>query len=461
MRRLVLTLFALLIAGCVDPEAASGTGSDAGTDRAAAAFPWPDPIEDFHDHSNATEHARWTPTMERLGYHPLGPDGMPYNYVGEITAWEDYAFVAIEGGASFGEPSGFVVLDISDPRNPEVLARASAPFATAHDIKVDPTGNWLYQGSQAWYNRPIIDGSRPLEVADQNGVLVWDVRDKAAPRPVSFSQVPPNGCHMVSVAVLDGETFVYCATNEYYLRILKAVDGPRGRELVTVGSFIPETERNPATRAPGPHDMTFQMDPLTGEPILVVSYVNNGVYLLSLKDPANPQQLGNWAGEGARHWHGQTHSAMAYAVGDRRIIVLTPELYSEEVPALHFLDATDPARMTLVTEWTAPGDHGAGGFKLTTHQIQIVDGRLYLAYNHAGVWVLDVGTEESLAEPRVLGYYLPHEQPWPADDPTRNSPFVWDVVVHRGVILASDRQTGFFTLHFEGDAFEDAVSSFA
>ncbi|HLE96743.1 MAG TPA: hypothetical protein VI997_05165 [Candidatus Thermoplasmatota archaeon] len=419
-----------------------------------------------HDHSDAALHALGTPTMAQLAYTPLGPDGKPYHYIGEIAAHGDLAYVAIEGGATFEEPSGFVVVDVSDPAAPRVVARAEAPWATAHDVKVDPSGQWLYQGSQGIVNRPLVDVARVAEARGLAGIVVWDVRDPSAPKQVSYAEVAPEGCHMLSVAEVAGSTHVYCATNDHGLRAFVARDTPNGRELVPEGLYVP-TGVGPGSaplglsRPAGPHDATFQPDPLTGEPLLVLAHGDNGVDLASLADPARPTDLGRWTGEGARHWHGAIHSAMAYRVGDRRIVVATPELYTDDVPAVFFLDATDTARISLVREWLAPGLVGADFFRTTTHQIQVVEGRVYLSFNHAGVWVLDASTSAKVADPVILGLYLPHEQAVAKEDPAKNVPFVWDVVVHRGAILASDRQTGLYVLHLEGDAFADEVGSFA
>jgi hypothetical protein len=91
----------------------------------------------------------------------------------------------------------------------------------------------------------------------------------------------------------------------------------------------------------------------------------------------------------------------------------------------------------------------------------VVDGKIYLAYNHAGFWVLDLdsiiaGTyADDPTRPDVLGYYLPHEEVELFDPERAVVPNTWDVNVQGGVIFASDRYTGFYVLHSTDDAMGD------
>jgi hypothetical protein len=447
---LLLSLLVLL-AGCAQPTAPP---PDLGPSPPAFV----DPIEPYHDHTVAADHALWTPNMQKLSYLPLGEDGKPHRYIGEIATKGDLAFVAVEGGRAFApDVSGFDVVDIKDPSQPKVIGRAKTAYSTAHDVKPSVQGPWIYQGSQygtAPGPMALAEGPHALY---NNGILTWDVRDPTNPRLIGFTPVDPSGCHMVSVGVVADVEYVFCAATLRGLEIFRATDVAGQRVLTAVGLWKP----GDLNANVWPHDMTFQFDPLNGRPIMVVSHIDLGVYILDMAEPTAPKVLGSWGGQGATHWHGQIHSAIATRVGDRRIVIATPELYTNDTAAVFVLDATDPSKMHLAREWVNPGNHTAFHFTFTTHQIQAVDGRLYLSYNHAGLWVLDLA-QMIAGEPGVLGYYLPHEQAFPVGTEGYFVPHVWDVVVHRGGILASDRETGLYILHFALDRLgPDGPSSFA
>jgi hypothetical protein len=127
------------------------------------------------------------------------------------------------------------------------------------------------------------------------------------------------------------------------------------------------------------------------------------------------------------------------------------------------LDVTDYANPTLVGEWHPPGEHVTQGLLLTTHQFQVVDGRIYLAYNHAGVWVLDLAAiidgsyRDDPERPEVLGYYLPHQEVELFDPEVAAVPNTWDLNLRDGYIYASDRYTGFYVLHYADDEMGNAT----
>jgi len=212
----------------------------------------------------------------------------------------------------------------------------------------------------------------------------------------------------------------------------------------------------------GHQDMTYQPDPLTGAPTLFVSFWNLGLRIVDVSIPAAPVEVGFWDGLGATGYRGQFHTAMAFESEGRRIAIAIPE--GPDPPAMFVLDATDLAAPTLLSEWSAlpsftdaEGSNQAGAFSL--HNFQVVDGKVYLAMGHGGIWVIDVSTPERQAAPVPLGSFYPN---MPRPDGQDYAPYPWDVNVWNGYMLNAEGNGGFYVLHYRGDpAGDETYQGFA
>lgn len=468
----LLTALAALLAGCVnvpsevDPQAATG-----------AAFP--DPIVDDHDHASFAEHNLSTDTMRLVGWTPMSEDGKPYSYIGEMDTYGNLTVVQVLGRGSM---PGFVVLDTSDPANPTPIGRADMPFSYVVDVKWSPDGKSVFAASQAGTNRQR-SGQSPADdplfaALTGNGFTQWDMSDPTNPVAVGGGLSEPTGCHMLSVKEMGGELYVFCVANVVkvyaytgegaWTEVAAIGPGTSGEGLDRVVAETVGAGPNAASAlllGAEPHDLTIQEDPLEpGRFLASVSYWDFGLRFFDVTDPRSPVELGAWGGQGAEVYEGNVHGAMLYGHhGKERLAVVGPELLGSTHPALWVLDVTDFANPEIVGEWVPPGAHVSQGLLLTTHQFQVVNERIYLAYNHAGVWVLslhailDGGYQDDPARPDVLGYYLPHQEVELYDPEIAAVPNTWDVNVKDGRIFASDRYTGFYVLQYEGDAAGDAA----
>ena len=436
-------VLALVAAGCAAPT--NGPADGAGTGGPAGAFV--DPIVEDHEHTVLADHALATPTMELLGHSTLEVGGATFTSLGEMD-WHDA--LAVVAAQQVGGDGAIVLVDIADPRAPVPLGFATIQ-ETAHplDVKFDEAGTHVYASGTA-------------------RIFVFDVSDPSAPKPAGVATPPGAACHMSALGVVDGAEYFFCTGDPVGLTVYQVVDqAPGVRALVPVAHSRPSGDPTPVTEAGtfgvvgAPHDMTFQLDPVDGRPLLVVSNRGYGVRVLDVSDPKLPVELGIWKGEGAEHTPLHWHTSMVTVVAGTRYLVTSPEILPDEAtpPAIWFLDATDYGAMTLVAEWTAPGDHGSPGFTFTTHQWQVAQERLYLGYYHAGVWVLDLPTilggryEADPARPDVLGYYLPHEAPAVEGDMVPN---VWDLTLKNGVMWVTDIGSGLYALRYAGDTVGDA-----
>lgn len=464
----------LVLAGCVAPA------DDVG--RASVPAVLEDPLVEQHDHSDPAAHAFATANMEQLGFTTLGeePNKTRGTY-GEIDVQGDTAYVAVLGDG--GETPGFLVLDVQDRTRPQVVSFTPSPGTRIADVKGEPTNHWVFVGgehgapvSQTRATRTATDlvaaaqAGDPERFATRNGIRIYDVSDPAAPKAAGFAP-SDSGCHMLFYKQYAGGEWLFCVgmgVNIYQFKDgeaqLAARYAPAVPEALGVVGENPTDPVHQLTYEATPHDMTVQDDAASGKTLMYVSYWDLGLRIVDVSDPAKPVEVGKWTGEGAQRYAGNVHTAMAYEAPDgKRYVYVIPELFTgDSVAAVFVLDATDLAAPTLVGEWAPPGEHPNDGIRFSTHNFQVVGERLYLAFYHGGVWVLDLAGERA-ASPQTLGYYLPHEsvETWQPREET-NAPDVWDVVLKDGHIYATDIAAGLYVLHFKGDALGDpAVTSTA
>lgn len=455
--RVVAIVALLTLAGCLAGPDSSPSASP-GTPQLA---PFVNPIELEHDHADLALHTR-SNNIDLVAHSYLGAD-VP-GAMGEIDVAGNHAFVAVFD-------RGFAIVDISNITNPHLVSVFDVPTPMTPlgrytaDVKADATGDWVFLG---------------LELSEYPGALIVDTRDKSNPVVAGFWASPGTlaGCHMIEYAIINEQEYLFCAPldNAVYVgRILPPV-GPL-REIATVGRWIPnspgyvEREIEHATTDPtgfpfryvisGHQDMTYQPDPLTGAPTLFVSFWNLGLRIVDVSIPEVPLEIGYWDGLGAEGYRGNFHTAMAFASEERRIVVAIPE--GPDPPAMFVIDATDLANPILLSEWAAlpsfTGESGAsqaGAFSL--HNFQIVEGKVYLAMGHGGIWVIDISTPAKQAAPEAVGSYYPH-MGRPEGGPYAIYP--WDVIVHQGYMLTAEMRTGFYVLHFATDPLDAKHSSFA
>ncbi|HWH07976.1 MAG TPA: hypothetical protein VNX21_02180, partial [Candidatus Thermoplasmatota archaeon] len=464
MRALLLAA-ALLAAGCVAP------GGE--VDPAALApSVFVDPIVDDHDHASFEDHALSTPSMSLVGHTPMGEDGKPYSYVGEMDTFGNLTVVQVLGRGSM---PGFVVLDVGDPARPTPIGRAEMPWSYVVDVKWSPDGKSVFAASQKGAGPGRLSTSKPIAddpgtaLLSQNGFTQWDMSDPTKPVAVAGGLAEPTGCHMLSVKEVAGTLYVFCVAN--VVTVYAYAGGGAWQQVAAMGPGRDDGIDRVLDESVGclpatcvllsaePHDITVQPDPLDESRLVAsVSYWDFGVRFYDVSDPRSPKLLGAWAGDAAQRYEGNAHGTALALLDGKRVAVVGPELLGDTVPALHVLDVSDWAKPALIGEWIPPGAHPSHGLTLTTHQFQVVDGRVYLAYNHAGVWVLDLARivagdyADDPARPEVLGYYLPHERVELYDPETAAVPNTWDVNVKDGRIYASDRYTGFYVLQYAGDA---------
>jgi hypothetical protein len=451
-RILALTvLAALALAGCITPQTpvdplAAGEG-------AGAFAPLVPAVPDF-DFSTVVDpdHANHQLPALHTGGHGLSLVGhaaiqsiLPPTVSGSITqidVWENYAVVSgMEGGMAFA------IVDITDPAAPQAVSWWPST-ANGWTARFSSDGQYVFYGCQMlgapYASLALVKGT--CEDAESvhvpgnppAGIVAIDVSDKASPKFVSF--LAAGGSHNIFVETISGVDTIFTASTA-----IIQLDRETG-EMVQVAEV------------PGVHDATVAKHPVTGDWLLFTGTGELSIY--NVNDPTAPELVFEGQGdEGWVAWHEQT--LVPGLVDGRVILVGGGESFVSTggVPDIvSFLDVTDPANPTLLSQWKPPFESAIpwASYLYSVHEIAATPtGQVAISWYHAGVWVVDVSTQERQAEPAVLAAYLPANvlNVTPATFEQTAVPYVpfvwgagWDA---RGYLVVPDMHTGVYVLEPE------------
>jgi hypothetical protein len=347
---------------------------------------------------------------------------------GEIDARGDWLLAArYQGG-------GFEVVDIRDPLHPTLAAFYQSEEENAQDVK------WMADDRTAIVGvnlkillvdvGPVIDAAATMSAAEILEANItpqllseWEYPLAGTPQEITANM------HMLTTARIGGEDIVFVAPNTdtgYWA--LKVVDG----EFQLLGNW----------GAPlggtflGPHDMSLVWDELLEAPVLYVANGFEGWMAWDVSDPAAPTQLGVMLNIDPAPVS-YTHSAMGTILDGRRLVVTIAEV---GINMMKVYDATNFAAPILLGVWwaekTEPG--------YAEHNIQIVNGTLYMAHYAQGVFVFDlhdVGAVPLAGASTItpVAHYAPPEA---GESGALVFSNVWDVIVHRGLLYVNDMSRG-------------------
>ena len=364
----------------------------------------------------------------------------------ELDAWGHYLFA--------DEGSRLVIYDVQDPAAPMQVGEVNG-LPGVLDAKVSDDGDWLFVGEDAEASAAPLGGTGPFT----GGFYVVDVSDKSHPKPVSYLPVGPRrGPHMVFYhQTAAGDELVFGANADISINRFDRSTGTLTEISRYQADLVTAFNRDPqvfdALYQGWAHDMFVMEDPRDGRTLLYVANWDAGLRIVDVSDPARPVELGGWNAFPEGH-EGNLHTVSTEWVGDRRITLGSVEVGFAVVGGYHYAlgtdrsilyvwDTTDPADVRLLGTWENPDGAPSGrdmvpGESVTsTHNVQLEQGRAYLAHYGLGVFVLDVSTPEAQASPRLLGHH-------------RDLGSVWDVVVADGVLYASG-SAGTVALRFSLD----------
>ncbi|MEF8853631.1 MAG: hypothetical protein V5A28_14650 [Haloarculaceae archaeon] len=330
-------------------------------------------------------------------FAPMARHALGEGQVAEAVTTPDgrYAFVATL--------SGFRVVDLADPENPETVAGRDGILADRGPME---------NVKDVTYNR-----DRLLVAADRNGsftgVALFDVRDPTEPRLLGGHRTP-YGVHNCD---LHGE-YAYLTTGTE-LEILDVSDDPRPVARWSVADYDAGYEDVPAAFR-NLHDVYVQ----GGRAYL--AYWDAGAWILDVSDPTDPRYIGHGADHsledllavesgleffyeppGNAHYVQPSDDGTFVAVGREAWDVEGDDEEDDTggpagITLWDTTDASAPERLATIDPPPVPEGRDAtyGGYWTTAHNFDVVGDYLYSSWYQGGVKVHDVsdpGAPEELA----------------------------------------------------------------
>ncbi|HUR26007.1 MAG TPA: hypothetical protein VM327_08365 [Candidatus Thermoplasmatota archaeon] len=384
-----------------------------------------------HAHSHGIDLVGYNPlTRIQEGSDPLGHDA---SFIA-LDSWTDGAghYYVCVAHFQAGPGGGATIVDVTDPTEPVMLATVLSGMQNS-DCMFTDDGRFLLVAAYSGYT-PGLPLPPPAGDLAAQGVLVYDVSDKANPRFLHHDTVGVDGnaYHNVFTARIGDTNYVF----QTYTGNILALDEETGR--LTLLSTLPVAD----------HDIWVGHHPLTGNWIAITG-AGPAMAIYDVEDPRAPKPLAEWTPSEEKYtgWHRQWplendvdgHAIMLVA-GEEGASAADPTWYTA-------LDFTDPTDIVELGHWSIPVPEGAA----TQHEFESWNGYVATANYHSGVWVLDIGSLARAQSPVTIGYYLPHEDPVAnggvAPPAGPSTPNVWGTVFDdRGFIYAADRTSGLYVL---------------
>lgn len=459
---MVAVLLGMSVAGCLDDSRTLPV------DAAFAGHEWAELgamlYEPDHEHNIRDLHEEVARGVEVLDFGTLSEDGRSLGEYTEIDLQRNIIAVATVIGEN-GADLRISLLDADALPELILLGEFDVPGAYG-DVKIDPELDLVYVAA------PGADaGGVNTLTSEAYGFHIFDISDPANAVPVGGGIGP--GCHMLNTLRIDGTSYVWCATftGAQGYRIVETPSGYVGMpvgpanfqsdpEVLAQAEYYAELSPLAPALVTINHDQTAQIDPLTGDPILVSAHELNGIRIFDISTPEVPIEISHWRGAGMDAPMHRMHTAAVYEIGERRIGFGATETLWDAPPEVYIVDFTDYAEPVFLERWTPPGIPDDGGAAYSMHNFQVVGTRLYVANFHAGTWVLDVSDP---ADPVPIALRTPvydTSYPWPEQPLMGSVPmdmdWIWDVVVADGYVLHSDGAAGIEVFHVKGDPAGDA-----
>jgi hypothetical protein len=361
---------------------------------------------------------------------------------GELDARGDYLLSA---RYSLG---GFEVSNIADPSNPVLLGVYQSAEKSAYDMKWMPDNTSAVVGHRSTVElvdvSPLLTpGLTPEEVLAKNLsprlISSWTDPTTLSSDPTGLGET---NMHMLATARIGGTDWVFVAPNDNQgVALLKLTGTGDGRQLTFV-RYIGNDDGLGGGPL-GPHDMSVVQDPILNKPVLYIANGFEGWRAYDVSNPVQPTMLATVPNFGAAQAY--THTVIGAKVGNRRLVATIQEVGANE---LTIWDATDFSRPIPIAQWRVDSTQPA----TPEHNIQILDGKLYMAHYTHGMFVFDltkVGTTPVVTPIAPIAHFEP---PSPAASSAGTSALgfanVWDVVVNHGIVYVNDIESGTYVLGF-------------
>ena len=331
-------------------------------------------------------------------------------------------------------PYGTTIVDVRDPKNPEVLARLQMPPGT-HSHKVRVIGDIMVINQELNFN-----DKSPPPPDFRGGICIYDISDKRKPRLLKRWETGGQGVHRFDL----DERYAYISSTAdgYLAHILMILDLKDPGNPVEVSRWWMPGQWTGGGEVPDWNKTAHRCHhPLRMGNRLYTSYWQAGFHIIGIDDITRPQRISglDWSPP----FDCPTHTALPipFPIRNRNYLLVADEdVYREDdgVPAfLSMVDITDERAPAVVGTFQVEGlDDGPQPLATACHQpCEIVTGtEIPVAWFAHGVRMVDFSNPRNLRE---TAYFVP-DVPEGCTRVQAN-----DVTVdERGLIYVTDRQRG-------------------
>jgi hypothetical protein len=341
-------------------------------------------------------------------------------------------------------PHGTSIVDVSDPRTPRLVAQIAIP-GNIHSHKVRVLGDLMLVNHERF---PPHGGQAGASVsAPAVGLVLYDISDRAKPRPAGRFATAARGVHRFDLA--GTRVFVSTEWEGFSTNILTIVDVARPAHPELIAQWwLPGQHVAAGERPPEGGHYWIHLVLARGERAYAACG-RAGAVILDISDLRAPRALGSAAWNPPYTSPTHTVLPLPHLIRGRRFAVVTDEDVTDDVledpPAFMWvLDITHEARPVPVATYHAdPDGLVVPGRRFGAHQPWEhvrPDNVVFLAWFSGGVRAVDVSNPY---QPREVGYFVP---PAPDGQP---APQTNDIFVdERGLVYAIDRYRGLSVLEY-------------
>ncbi|MPZ62165.1 MAG: hypothetical protein GEU93_12895 [Propionibacteriales bacterium] len=359
---------------------------------------------------------------------------------------------------------GWSILDVTDPRQPEVLNFIEGP-ANTWTIQMDVEDNLMITSLE---QMPASWGGDPSAPFDE-GVLIWDLADDPVhPRLLGHFRTEGSGTHRNGYP---GGRYVHLAAGMpgFSRNIYVIIDIDDPTNPVEVGRWWVPGQHEAGGETPE-SGVSLHGPPFVVGDLAYLPYGAAGLVIVDISDVTSPQFVGQLDFSPPFNPNIGVHSVLPLV--DRGIAVANSEAIAvrgmEPLNHTSTVDISDPANPTLLATFPVPDPprgapfptfHDRGG-RFGPHNTNMLyhspftdhsDDRIYLAYFNAGLRIYDIGDPRTT--PEEVGYFMPPDPterfgPQPPDALVLQAE---DVLVDtRGYIYLSNKNQGLWILRETG-----------
>jgi hypothetical protein len=361
---------------------------------------------------------------------------------GQVVVQGKYAFIG-----HMKNPQGTTIMDISDPRDPKVVSVIPVSDPNTHSHKVRVVGDLMFVNAE---HQP---GTCPRKDYADGGWRIYDIKDKANPKLLSYVRTHGKGVHRFDVD--ENHAYMSSEMEGFVGNILVIYDIRDPSRPKEVGRWWMHGQNVAAGEPPHPkkanhrlhHGMRYQN-------LIYAGCWHSGVAIIDVTDIAHPKTLSHYQYDPPCPEPSHTLLRVPFRIGGRDIAVSTEEERKnrgDDVGKPHApfrtWDVTDPTDPKILNSYHVPeerspyhGDH----IRFGAHQLrERVDPDMlcYVTWFAAGLRIIDIADP---ANPQERGYFIP--KPGDGYDAPQTNDVTMD---ERGLLLITDKAKGFDIIEYQ------------